>query len=375
MLVILYLFNGGGAAFYRWKRESRVRRSRRNSRAAKYGRRSCGCRRRIRRMPYGGGTVNVGVREEMESHIDLIHEGFGEIVHLAHTRGGGARRSDHSGSLGELNTDQGRCWRYDPFGRGGVIIKEANVASELRGLDVPNYPFVNIDDLGGDDVVSGKDGMRIGEEPTSNVGNNPQVFSMQVLIPILRDHNGAEVWSLRGCPHGVTKPRAVMAEEGTVAGEEQIRSVGNNPQIRIMNEINARLVQHLATNNPPPTIASIPDNADRSRHSHRSSEQALQNRHSVAGQGHSTRSRQHQSASLHSRRGKSLGVLDIRSLSRTQDTVGEETKRRGRSPHRNDQVHKHRNKSITQKFKDLDAQIVAINIGVNVLVTVNALIR
>ncbi|GFZ14432.1 hypothetical protein Acr_24g0006220 [Actinidia rufa] len=75
----------------RWRRESRVRRSRRNSRADKYGRRSRGCQKRIKRIPYGGGTVNVGVEEEMESHIDLIHGGFDEIVHLAHRRGGGVR--------------------------------------------------------------------------------------------------------------------------------------------------------------------------------------------------------------------------------------------------------------------------------------------
>ncbi|GFZ21900.1 hypothetical protein Acr_29g0010620 [Actinidia rufa] len=64
--------SGEGAAFYRW-RESRVRRSRRNFRAAKFGRRSRGCRRRIRRIPYGGGVVNVGVQKETESHINLIH--------------------------------------------------------------------------------------------------------------------------------------------------------------------------------------------------------------------------------------------------------------------------------------------------------------
>ncbi|GFZ21661.1 hypothetical protein Acr_29g0008230 [Actinidia rufa] len=35
-------------------------------------------------------------------------------------------------------------------------------------------------------------------------------------------------------------------------------------QIRIMNEINARLIQHLATNNPPSPIAPVPEEADRS---------------------------------------------------------------------------------------------------------------
>ena len=72
-------------------------------------------------MPYGGDTVNVGVREEMESHIDLIHKESGEIVHLAHRQSDGIRRSDHSGSLGELSKDQGRYWRHDPFRRGAHL--------------------------------------------------------------------------------------------------------------------------------------------------------------------------------------------------------------------------------------------------------------
>ena len=36
-------------------------------------------------------------------------------------------------------------------------------------------------------------------------------------------------------------------------------------QIRIMNEIIARLVQHLATNNPPPTTAPALEDVDRTR--------------------------------------------------------------------------------------------------------------
>ncbi|GFY96627.1 hypothetical protein Acr_11g0009330 [Actinidia rufa] len=38
-------------------------------------------------------------------------------------------------------------------------------------------------------------------------------------------------------------------------------------QIKIMNEINARLVQHLATNNPPPPTAHVLEDVDRSRRS------------------------------------------------------------------------------------------------------------
>ena len=68
-----------------------MRRSRRNLQVAKYGRRSRGYRRRIRRMPYGGGIVNVGVREKMGFHIDLIHGGSARDSSLAHRRGGSVR--------------------------------------------------------------------------------------------------------------------------------------------------------------------------------------------------------------------------------------------------------------------------------------------
>ena len=64
-----------------------------------------------------------------------------------------------------------------------------------------------------------------------------------------------------------------------------------------------------------------------------------------------------------------------RSSSRTQDTKGEENMRRGKSPCQNDQEHKRRDKFTTQKFKDLDARIDAINTGVNALVIVDALIK
>ena len=41
-------------------------------------------------------------------------------------------------------------------------------------------------------------------------------------------------------------------------------------QIRIMNELNAQLVQHLAMNNSALTTAPVPKDANRSCHSHRS---------------------------------------------------------------------------------------------------------
>ena len=44
-------------------------------------------------------------------------------------------------------------------------------------------------------------------------------------------------------------------------------------QIRITNEINARLVQHLVVNNPPSATTLIPEEAGRSCHSHRLDDQ------------------------------------------------------------------------------------------------------
>ncbi|GFS30899.1 hypothetical protein Acr_00g0014650 [Actinidia rufa] len=49
-------------------------------------------------------------------------------------------------------------------------------------------------------------------------------------------------------------------------------------QIRIMNEINAHLVEHLATNNPPPPIALVSEDANRSRRSYRFGDQDSQRR-------------------------------------------------------------------------------------------------
>ncbi|GFZ05154.1 hypothetical protein Acr_17g0007260 [Actinidia rufa] len=145
-------------------------------------------------------------------------------------------------------------------------------------------------------------------------------------------------------------------------------------QIRIMNEINACLVQHLATNNPPPPIAPIPNEADWARHSYRVGDQDSQSRHSTS-QRNSAKSHPHQSMSLHSRHGRNFAMSESRSSSRILDTTGEETKRRGRSPCRDDQALKCRDKSTTQKIKDRDARIDAINTGTNGPVTVDTLIK
>ena len=61
-------------------------------------------------------------------------------------------------------------------------------------------------------------------------------------------------------------------------------------QIKMMNEINAHLVQHPITNNMPPVTACIPKNVGQSRHSHRSGNRDLQNCQS-ASQGCYIRSR------------------------------------------------------------------------------------
>ena len=47
---------------------------------------------------------------------------------------------------------------------------------------------------------------------------------------------------------------------------------GITEQIRVMNKINTRLVQHLTTNNSPPATAPVQEEANRSRLSHRSSD-------------------------------------------------------------------------------------------------------
>ncbi|GFY96622.1 hypothetical protein Acr_11g0009280 [Actinidia rufa] len=86
-------------------------------------------------------------------------------------------------------------------------------------------------------------------------------------------------------------------------------------QIKIMNEINARLVS--------------------------------QCRHSI-GQGHSVKSRPYQSTSLHSRSRSGPIMLESRPSSQTQDMMGKETRRCGRSHHRDDRAHSRHDKSTTQ---------------------------
>ncbi|GFY95691.1 hypothetical protein Acr_10g0010760 [Actinidia rufa] len=115
-----------------------------------------------------------------------------------------------------------------------------------------------------------------------------------------------------------------------------------------MNENNARLIQHLTTNNSPPPATSASEVAEQSRRSHQSSDQDSQSCHS-ASQGHSARSR--------------------------RQSTSEETKGRERSPRQDDLRYKHRDKSTTQKIKDLNAQIDTINTCTNAPITVDSLIK
>ncbi|GFY81050.1 hypothetical protein Acr_01g0008590 [Actinidia rufa] len=104
-----------------------------------------------------------------------------------------------------------------------------------------------------------------------------------------------------------------------------------------MNENNARLIQYITMNNPPFAVAPVQEEANRSRHSHRSVGHDSQSRQST-GQTHSTRSLHHRSPSLHFRQEISPILSESQSSSQTPDTDGEETKRRGRSPRRDDRA-------------------------------------
>ena len=81
-------------------------------------------------------------------------------------------------------------------------------------------------------------------------------------------------------------------------------------QIRIMNENNSRLIQHLTTNNPPPlVVAPIQEEPDRSRHSCRSNDRDSQT-HQSTGRAHSIRIKGCRSPNLLSRRDRSSTPLE-----------------------------------------------------------------
>ncbi|XP_057464641.1 uncharacterized protein LOC130754441 [Actinidia eriantha] len=134
---------------------------------------------------------------------------------------------------------------------------------------------------------------------------------------------------------------------------------GMAEQMRVMNENNARLIQLLAAANPRPPAPPIPD-IERSRHSSRS--RGRSNNPSTE----RTRRdrRREQSPSSHE---------NSSSESSKTPAEGEEA-RRGRSPHRGGRIGA-RNKSTSQKIRDLDARLDAINTGTSAPVTVDALIK
>ncbi|GFZ10874.1 hypothetical protein Acr_22g0002720 [Actinidia rufa] len=133
---------------------------------------------------------------------------------------------------------------------------------------------------------------------------------------------------------------------------------GMAEQMRVMNENNARLIQLLAAANPHPqqhrpSLMS----SERSRHSNRSGDRS----HNVS----TERARDRHRAPSPSLRERSSSSES----SQTRSQV-----RRGRSPHRGDRT-RAREKSTSQKIRDLDARLDAINTGTNAPITVDALVR
>ncbi|GFY94437.1 hypothetical protein Acr_09g0008830 [Actinidia rufa] len=132
---------------------------------------------------------------------------------------------------------------------------------------------------------------------------------------------------------------------------------GMAEQMRVMNENNARLIQLLAAANPqPPAAPSVPD-VERSRHSNRSGDRS----HNVS----TERARGRRRAPSPSLRERSSSSESSQTRSRV---------RRGRSPRRGDHTEA-RDKSTSQKIRDLDARLDAINTGTNAPVTVDTLVR
>ncbi|PSS21395.1 DNA double-strand break repair Rad50 ATPase like [Actinidia chinensis var. chinensis] len=138
-----------------------------------------------------------------------------------------------------------------------------------------------------------------------------------------------------------------------------------------MNENNVRLIQYPTTNNSPPPTAPIPPELEWSRRSHRSGDRESQSRQSIS----RARNRRPRSPSVRSRRERSPISSESESFSRTLRVGSEEIRKRGLSPFRNDQAPRYREESTTQKIRDLDAKIDAINTGANALVTVDTLVR
>ncbi|GFS41820.1 hypothetical protein Acr_00g0076520 [Actinidia rufa] len=128
--------------------------------------------------------------------------------------------------------------------------------------------------------------------------------------------------------HPMANPDQILDLEGL---HREIHGMAE--QMRIMNEKNGRLIQLLTAANPPLPAVPVPD-IKRSRHSNRSED-------------------------------RSQNIKSSKTPARA---------RRGRSPHRGDHIEA-RNKSTSQKIRDLDARLDAINTRTNASVTVDTLIR
>ncbi|GFY91595.1 hypothetical protein Acr_07g0017910 [Actinidia rufa] len=123
---------------------------------------------------------------------------------------------------------------------------------------------------------------------------------------------------------------------------------GMAEQMRVMNENNARLIQLLATANPQPQPAPPVPGIERSHHSSRS-------------RGHSNNPGIERPR-VGRRRAQSPSLHESSSSESSKTPAESEEARRGRSPHRDDRI-RARNKSTSQKFRDLDARLDAINTG------------
>ncbi|GFY93718.1 hypothetical protein Acr_09g0001640 [Actinidia rufa] len=120
---------------------------------------------------------------------------------------------------------------------------------------------------------------------------------------------------------------------------------------------NGRLMQLLAAANPPlPAAPPVPD-IERSRHSNRSGDRS-----------------QNVSANRVGRRRRQAPSSSLREKSSSESSKTPTRSRRGRSPHRGDHI-RARDKSTSQKIRDLDGRLDAINTGTNAPVTMDTLIR
>ncbi|GFS37212.1 hypothetical protein Acr_00g0050680 [Actinidia rufa] len=118
-------------------------------------------------------------------------------------------------------------------------------------------------------------------------------------------------------------------------------------QMRIMNENNGRLMQLFTAANPPlPTAPPVPD-IERSSHSNRSGDHS-----------------QNISANRVGRERRQAPSLSLREKSSSKSSKTPTRSRRGRSPHRGDHI-RTRDKSTSQKIRDLDARLEPINTGTN----------